>query len=155
MTRVARAHVVRAIESRDWDLLDQLLEQDPKHAKDRSLFTDTWGEWWGGLVECVRKGHTDGVRVMLKHGAKPTDSNWGDCCVESAIDIARERLPGGHPIRELLERRMPATYSRHGDRALPELSERDRLMERQAEVAAATGLQFQVDAFETKGEEEG
>jgi hypothetical protein len=67
---VTRAHLKSAFDQENWDLLDKLLEIDCSRINDNTLFTDTWGDWWGMLVEAVYRRSTDAVSVLLKHGAK-------------------------------------------------------------------------------------
>lgn len=142
---VTRAHLKQAVDAQDWDLLDALLELDPGHVDDRSLYTDTWGEWWGLLLECVRNGAATGVRVLLKHGADRSLGNRGDCIPCTPLELAREREL--HDIVALLEGDRP-TYERSREPELPALDAQDERVNRQGEVADATGLVFPTEAFE-------
>ena len=56
---VTRAHLKKACDTRNWDLLDKLLELSERDIDDKSYYTDTWGEWWGLLLECVYGNHVD------------------------------------------------------------------------------------------------
>lgn len=75
---VSRADLKSACEAENWDLLDKLLELDRALIDDNSLFTDTWGEWWGLLMEVIRRNSEDGLKVLLKHGANRELATWGD-----------------------------------------------------------------------------
>src|SRR5260221_417424 len=63
-----RSQLKAACDRQEWAFLDLLLERDATHINDHAVYTDTWGDWWGLLLECVYQGHADGVRVLLKHG---------------------------------------------------------------------------------------
>lgn len=143
---VTRAHLKRAVEQADWDLLDRLLELDPQLVNENNLFTDTWGTWYGALYECTIRQKLDGVRVLLKHGADPDLKCWGDCVPESPLEVAREG--GFTELVDLLNGSVPAEYTRRTEPELPqEESARDRVINRQGEIARATGLMFQEEAF--------
>lgn len=76
--QVTREHLKQAVLQKNWDLLDRLLEVDSSAINDNGLFQDSWGEWWGLLMQCVSKDQVDGVRVLLKHGANPQLATWGE-----------------------------------------------------------------------------
>ncbi len=65
--KTTRVHLKNAVDNHNWDLLDKLLEIDNSQINDTSLYTDTWGEWWGLLVECIRNEQVEGVKILLKH----------------------------------------------------------------------------------------
>ena len=143
---ITRAHFKRAIESQDWDLLDRLLELKPKAIHDNSLFTDTWGEWWGMLMECVLGGHSDGVRILLQHGANPDLASWGDCIPTTPREAARDKpamlalIKAGHANR----------YTRKREPDLNkelQLSPADERVNRAGQIESQTGLSFQPDAL--------
>mgnify|MGYP006275120443 CR=1 FL=1 len=141
---VTRAHLKHAVDTESWDLLDKLLEIDPGRIDDNSLYTDTWGEWWGLLFECVRKGRVTGVRVLLKHGADPSVGNWGDCIPMTPMEAAEDNPE----ILSLLLAGKRPNYERTSDPPLPEgESAADRAIRRQGEVAEQTGLVFNSDVF--------
>jgi hypothetical protein len=142
---VARAQLKRAVEEQHWDLLDKLLESDNSSVNDNSLFTDTWGTWFGALYWCVGRGELEGVRVLLKHGADPHLQCWGDCIPLSPLEVAREG--GKVDLLPLLTGQEPAVYQRSSDPEIPEESARDRAVNRQKNVADATGLTFGFEAF--------
>ncbi len=144
---VTRAHLKNACDANDWDLLDKLLELSNKHINDTSLYTDTWGEWWGLLFECVRRHQTDGVRVLLKHGADRELGNWGDCIPETPLEYAQAHKQAD--IIALLTAETPPTYTRQTDPPLPKgLSKQDRSVNRQGRVSQQTGLVFQAEVFD-------
>ena len=88
---MSRALIKQAIEERDWDLLDKLLDNDNSHVNDAKLFTDDWGEWWAPLYECCLGDQVEGVRVLLKHGAKRKQRAWGDGMCSSPLELAEEK----------------------------------------------------------------
>lgn len=143
--RVTRAHLKNACDQRNGDLLDKLLEIDNKLIDDAAFYTDTWGEWWGLLLECVYSSWVDGVRILLKHGADRRQGNWGDC-----LPITPEEAAAGKPeILQLLTSRERPAYTRQSDPPLPITeSEDDRQINRQGQIRDETGLVFQTEAFE-------
>lgn len=143
MTEITRAHLKNACDNRKWDLLDKLLEIDNIHINDRTYYTDTWGEWWGLLYDCVLKSRVKGVRVLLKHGADANLGNWGDCIPYTPLALAQQR--GNEKIIELLTGNTPPTYERKTDPTIPELSDKDRKINQQGQLRDDTGLVFQID----------
>ncbi|MEM9282298.1 MAG: hypothetical protein AAGA96_10755 [Verrucomicrobiota bacterium] len=138
---VTRAHLKNACEKRQWDLLDKLLELDVSGINDKSLFTDTWGSWWGMLLECVLQKQVDGVRVLLAHGADRELAMWGD----GFLTTPREAAENQPEILALLDADV-VTYKRRNDPPLPtEESDRDRAINRQGEVRDGTGLVLPLD----------
>jgi hypothetical protein len=111
----SRAQLQAACDQQQWALLDLLLERDSTHINDHAVYSDTWGDWWGFLLECVYQGHVDGVRVLLKHGADRKVGRWGDCIPESPLQAA-ERYP---EILALLRDERRPTYVRPGDPLIP------------------------------------
>ncbi|WP_027001855.1 hypothetical protein [Hugenholtzia roseola] len=106
-----KAQILRqTIEAQDWDRLDSLLEQDSSLINEKSVYTDTWGEYWGFLLECVYRQQVLGVRILLKHGAKKTVGNWGDCLPTTPLEEA-QRLQN-QEIIALLQARERPTYQR-------------------------------------------
>lgn len=146
---VTRAHLKNACDKQNWDLLDKLLEINPKHINDNAFYTDTWGEWWGLLLQCVYRGWEDGVRVLLKHGAKKNVGSWGDCIPTTPLEAAADKPA----ILALLKAKTRPTYTRRTDPPLPTAASRqDRAVNRQGQVRDASGLVFQVDAFDNDDE---
>jgi hypothetical protein len=139
---ISRSQLKSACESKDWDLLDKLLETDATHINDNALFTDTWGEWWGMLMFVIGIGSCDGLRVMLKHGADRTVGSWGDGMPQTPLEAA-----AGNPeiLALLLTPERPA-YIRHTDPALPKI---DPAIEKQARIRSQTGMVFQAEVFKT------
>jgi hypothetical protein len=138
---VTRAQLRAACERQQWDLLDKLLEIDPTHIDDMALFTDTWGGWWGMLCAAVAAGATDGVKVLLKHGARRDVATWGDCVPETALELAREQPE----ILALLQSDAAPAYVRTTDPPLPAgESVNDQALKRQGAIRDATGLIFPV-----------
>lgn len=137
---VTRAHLKSACDEQNWDLLDLLLELDPTHLNDRSLFTDTWGVWWGLLFETVRNRSADGVTVLLKHGAQRDVTTWGDDIEHSALEIARD----APAILALLQAAEPPAYIRKTAHPLPPRDAPDAsAINRQGEIRDQAGLVFQ------------
>ena len=140
--QVTRAHLKAACEQHDWDLLDRLLDIDRSAIDDNALFTDTWGEWWGLLMQCVLRNQPDGVRVLLKHGADRTRGTWGDCLPLSPEDAAAE----GSEILALLQAPGRPTYTRTREPRLPKMDPAElAALERQARIRDQTGLVFPID----------
>lgn len=139
---VTRAHLKAACDAQNWDLLDKLLEQDASGINDNALYTDTWGSWWGMLLECVAGGHADGVRVLLKHGADKDLASWGDGIPLTPREAAQDKPP----ILRLINQKDPVTYTRRSDPDLPtEETARDAAVNRQGAIRDATGLVFPID----------
>lgn len=141
---VTRAHLKSACDAKNWDLLDKLLEIDASKINDNALFTDTWGEWWGLLIECIGQNEIDGVKVLLKHGAKRDVGTWGDCDPCSPLQAAKD-CP---EILELLESPATPTFIRKTDPPLPAFEKfEDQAVNRQGEIRDASGLVFQTAAI--------
>ena len=143
---ITRAHLKIACEKRMWDLLDKFLEIDAGHVNDKSMFTDTWGSWWSLLCEVVGRNQINGVKVLLKHGADPNLSSWGDGIPETPIEMAKDKPK----ILALLLNPQDVVYERKTDPPLPQWKEAAReieLINRQGVVRDQTGLVFQVEAF--------
>ena len=145
--QVTRAHLKKACDQRDWDLLDKLLELDDKHINDNALFTDGWGEWWGLLYECVLSEQEDGVRVLLARGAKRHVSSWGDGLELTVLELAEEKPR----LLALLQSKTPLTYVRQHEPRLPQsLTAVDEAVNRQGRVRDETGLVFPTEAFDNE-----
>lgn len=139
---VTRAHLKTAFAAEQWDLLDKLLEIDNSSINDNALFTDTWGDWWGMLVEAVRRRSVDGVRVLLKHGAQRDLASWGDGVPFTAFEAAEDKPE----ILALLTSPKPPVYVRQTDPALSEgESAEEQTVHRQGEIRDHTGLVFRID----------
>jgi hypothetical protein len=143
--KVTRAHLKTASDQQNWDLLDKLLEIDSSQINDNSLYTDTWGEWWGLLFETVRRASVDGLKVLLKHGAKRNLASWGDPGGNTPLQAARDKPE----ILALLQAGETPAYRRQTDPPLPELlSPIEMGVNRQGEIRETTGLVFQTDAID-------
>ena len=117
-------------------MLDLLLETDATHLNDKALFTDTWGDWWGLLMEVIYRKAPDGLRVLLKHGANRDTSRWGDGMPQSPLEAAE----GEPEILALLQDPARSSYSRQSDLPLPAADPaRDEL----GRIRDDTGLAFQ------------
>lgn len=139
---VSRALLKKAVDNKNWDLLDKLLETDSTNINDTSMYTDTWGEWWGLLYHCVIKHQVTGIKILLKHGADKTIGNWGDCIVETPLEYAKERQM--HEIVALLSSKETPTYTRQTKPKLPKLPAYDEKVNRQGQIRDSTGLVFQI-----------
>lgn len=137
--QITRAHLKDAVERQAWDLLDKLLETDASHIDDNALFTDTWGEWWGLLVHCCARRRLDGVRILMKHGASPDASTWGDCVPRTAREIA-EQIEDETFLR-LLEGEEEPVYVRKTEPAVPRFGEEDPV-NRAGRIREQAGLVF-------------
>ena len=138
---VTRAHLKNACAQRQWDLLDRLLEIDASGIDDKSLFTDTWGSWWGMLLECVMQKQIKGVQVLLARGANRGVAMWGDGFMTTPREAAEEQPE----ILALLDAET-VTYERKTDPELPVgETEKDRAINRQGEIRDGTGLVFPVE----------
>jgi len=138
---VTRAHLKLSIIEKNWDLLDLLLETDNTLINDNALFTDTWGEWWGMLSECIFKEEVTGVKILLKHGADTSKGTWGDCIPVSPIETADDKPI----IKALLCGESVAEYKRKTEPILPVLSEKDKELNKQGDMIKITGLIFNIE----------
>ncbi len=139
---VTRAHLKTAFDQQNWDLLDKLLEIDNSRINDNSLYTDTWGDWWGMLAEAARNRSVDGVSVLLKNGAQRDLASWGDGVPFTALDAAEDKPE----IMALLQTLEPPTYVRKTDPPLPSgESPEEQAVNQQGEIRDSAGLVFQTD----------
>lgn len=143
--KVTRAHLKIACEQQDWDLLDKLLEIDNSSINDTSLYTDTWGEWWGLLFQAILSDSVDGVKVLLKHGAKRHVGNWGDCIPISPKELARDKPE----ILALLKNRKRPDYQRKTEPPLPKgESAEEQTINRHGKIRDETGLVFPFEGIQ-------
>ena len=146
---VTRAHLRTACDQEHWDLLDKLLELDASLIDDNALFTDEWGLWWGMLYEVAKRGAADGVRVLLKHGAKRQVGSWGDGLALTPLEVAE----GKPEIERLLRDGARPRYLRQTDPPWPAgFSAEEEAVNKQGVVRDATGLVFQPVVWRTGGE---
>ncbi len=139
---VTRAHVKKACDDRHWDLLDKLLELDSTHLNDNALYTDTWGEWWGMLLECVLKDQREGVRVLLAHGADRDLASWGDGIPLTPLEAAQDKPH----ILQLLNSTGKITNRRQTEPTLPtQETAQDALVNRQGTIRDETGMVFPIN----------
>ncbi len=138
--QVSRAHLKNAVDACNWDLLDKLLEIDASQINDASLYTDTWGEWWGLLVECIRAELAEGVKILLKHGVDKKKGNWGDCIPYKPIEEAE--MTKNQQIIDLLKSKERPIYERKTSPELPLLTSKDALTNKQGSIRDETGLSF-------------
>ena len=145
--QVTRAHLKSACDAKNWDLLDKLLEIDASRINDNSLYTDTWGIWWGLLMETARLGAVDGVKVLLKHGAKRDLACWGDGIEQTPLEMAQQ-FP---EIVALLTSTQTPDYVRKTDPPLPQgESPDDAAVNRQGEIRDKTGVLFQTPILKSE-----
>jgi hypothetical protein len=145
---VTRAHLKSAFDQENWDLLDKLLEIDSSKINDNDLFTDTWGDWWGMLLEAVYNRSVDAVSVLLKHGAQRDVARWGDGIPITALEAAEDKPE----ILALLRNPEAPVYVRKTDPDLPATeSSKETAINRQSEIRDATGLVFQIGDSEEAG----
>jgi hypothetical protein len=148
---VTRAHLKSAFDQENWDLLDKLLEIDSSKINDNDLFTDTWGDWWGMLLEAVYKQSSDAVSVLLKHGAQRDIARWGDGIPITALEAAEDKPE----ILTLLQDPEAPVYVRKTDPDLPATeSSKGRSINRQGKIRDATGMVFQMDGCDEPGSQE-
>ena len=146
--QVTRAHLKNALDQGNWDLLDKLLEIDNTRINDNDLFTDTWGNWWGMLLEAVYKRSVDGVRVLLKHGAQRDIARWGDGIPITALEAAEDKP---EILALLLNPDLPV-YVRKKDPDLSAMeSSKGVAINLQGEIRDAKGLVFQIGDPEQAG----
>lgn len=139
--KVTRAHLKTACDQQNWELLDKLLEIDRSQINDNSLYTDTWGLWWGLLHETVMNNSIDGVRVLLKHGAERNLSSCGDGYLATPLEVAEDKPE----ITALLLNSSVPDYVRNTEPSLPESeSPQQQPINRQGEIRDQSGLVFQV-----------
>ncbi len=138
--KVTRAHLKTACDQKNWDLLDKLLEIDSSQINDNSLYTDTWGAWWGMLLESAGSDSIEGVKVLLKHGARRDLASWGDGIEIAPLEIAKDKPE----ILALLQNSELPEYIRKTDPPLPQgESPEEQAVNRQGEIRNKTGLVFQ------------
>lgn len=143
--KVTRGHLKDAFDRRQWDLLDKLLEIDGSRIDDPSLYTDTWGSWWGMLIEAVRIRSVEAVKVLLKNGARRDVASWGDGVPHTAKEAAEDQPE----ILALLNGLEPAVYTRTTDPVLPQReSPAARAVNRQGEINETSGVVFQTDVID-------
>lgn len=136
MALVSRSQLKAACEQENWDLLDLLLETDATQLDDKALFTDTWGEWWGLLMEVIYRGSPDGLLVLLKHGANRDVGRWGDGMPQSPLEAAADQPE----ILTLLQDPARPAYNRQTDPPLPAA---DPAFDELGRIRDDTGLVFQ------------
>lgn len=142
MTKVSRALLKKAMDEQNWDLLDRLLTLDNSAINDKSVYTDTWGEWWGFLYEAILNEQLVAVNILLKHGAKKSVGNWGDCIELSPIELAEEK--GLAEIVELLKNPAKAQYEAQKEVEIPSLDAQDARVNQQGAIRDQTGLIFPI-----------
>ncbi len=143
--QITRVHLKNAVDNKDWDLLDKLLEIDNSKINDASIYTDTWGEWWGLLVECIRHEYVDGVKILLKHGVKRKKGNWGDCISYSPLEEAK--MKENKEIISLLKHKEKPTYSRKTEPKIPLLTTKDEIVNQQGKIRDGSGLAFPLEGI--------
>ena len=136
MTSISRSQLKAACEQENWDLLDLLLETDATQLDDNALFTDTWGDWWGLLMEVIYRKAPDGLRVLLKHGACRDTGLWGDGMPQSPLEAAADQPE----ILALLQDPAKPAYTRQTNPPLPVA---DPALDELGCIRDATGLVFQ------------
>ena len=142
---VTRAHLKNACDQQNWDLLDKLLEISNKHINDNALYTDDWGDWWGLLLQCVYADQANGVRVLLKHGAKKKVGRWGDGMAVSPLEAAADKPE----ILRLLKAKTRPDYVRQTDPPLPVAETAvDQAINQQGQIRDKTGLVFNPAALQ-------
>ncbi|MCC5945268.1 MAG: hypothetical protein JJT94_10055 [Bernardetiaceae bacterium] len=139
--QITVAHLKKAVDARDADLLDKMLSINKSQINYKSAYTDSWGEWWGFLMEAVLNSWEDGVRVLLKHGAKRKQGAWGDGLNMTPIEVAEEK--NNQNILKLLKTQAKLTYERKTDPEIPPLDEQSRRINEAQRIANETGLMFQ------------
>lgn len=140
---ITRGHLKKAVDTQNWDLLDKMLTLDKTFINDRNYYTDTWGSWWGLLIECIQQNYTDGVKILLKHGIDKTEGVWGDCIPMTPIEFAKEREQGEMVV--ILESDIVPSYIRKSDPAIPSLGDAEEIVNRRGEIADSTGLVFPIE----------
>lgn len=135
MASISRSQLKAACEQQNWDLLDLLLEMNATHLDDNALFTDTWGDWWGLLMEVIYRKAPDGLRVLLKHGARRDTGRWGDGMPLSPLEAAADQPE----ILALLQDAARPTYIRQTDPPLPAV---DPAFDERGRIHDAKGLAF-------------
>jgi exopolysaccharide biosynthesis protein len=140
---ITRGHLKKAVDTKHWDLLDKMLEIDKTFINDRKYYTDGWGAWYGLLIECIHKESLDGVKVLIKHGVDKTLGVWGDCEEVDPIQFAKERKQG--EILVILESDASVSYERKTNPAIPDLDDKENIVNRRGDIADSTGLVFPLE----------
>ena len=138
---ITRAHLKKALDSRDWDLFDQLLVIDSSYINDPQVYTDTWGAWWGFLMECIREKSSTGVTILLKHGADRNVGLSGDC--ESMSPFEAASMFKTDEILTILRSNSTPVYKRTKDSPVPSLNADDVAINKQGEIRDRAGILFQ------------
>ncbi len=140
---ITRGHLKKAVDTKNWDLLDRLLEIDKTFIDDRKYYTDGWGAWYGLLIECIHQESTIGVKVLVKHGVDKTLGVWGDCEEVDPIQLARERKQD--EILGILESSSIPVYERTTNPDIPDLEEKENIVNQRADIADKSGLVFPLE----------
>ena len=114
--QVTRELLRKACKTENWNFLDKLLETDNSMIDDEFMFSDIYGDYWGLLMECIYRNSSEGVTILLKHGANREIGRWGDNSPQSPHEAAAENLL----IIQLLETAEPPKYHREKDPKIPE-----------------------------------
>jgi exopolysaccharide biosynthesis protein len=140
---ITRGHLKKAVDTKNWDLLDKLLELDKTFINDRKYYTDGWGAWYGLLIECIHQESIDCVKVLVNHGVDKTLGVWGDCEEVDPIQFARDRKQD--EILVILESNSIPLYTRATNPDIPDLDEKENTVNRRADIADKTGLVFPLE----------
>lgn len=90
-----------AVEQKDAAALQQQLELSSRDINCKNAFGDGWGESWSLLYECVCTDWFEGVKLLLRYGAKPTLRAVGDGMNLTPLEVAQEK--GNTEMVRLLE----------------------------------------------------
>ena len=141
---VERHHLKNACQNSQWDLLDKLLELDNSLVNDNSMFSDSWGQYWGMLYELILRNEVEGIQVLLKHDANPREKSWGDGMNLSCLELAEGKVD----ILRILKSKgnRSALYTRTSEPEWPMLkSKSDEEFNRKGRLKDKYGLVFPTD----------
>jgi hypothetical protein len=141
--KITRGHLKKAVDEKNWDLLDKILSIDKSFLDDRRYYTDGWGTWYGLLIECIRQSSLEGVKILIKHGVDKTLGVWGDCNEMDPIQFAREQ--NEVDILNLLTSDSIPVYIRTTDPIIPDLTEKESIVDKRIDIADSTGLVFPLE----------
>jgi hypothetical protein len=141
--KINRIHLKKALDEKNWDLLDLLLEIDNSNINDPSYYSDTWGSYWGLLVECIFHREFQGILILLNHGIDKEIGVWGDGPRVSALEIAKEKKM--FDVIDLLNSTNIPKFLRASNPPIPDLNVREKIIDDKFKTNIKNGVVFPLD----------